>query len=121
MALNAGMRVSHTFAPAVATRNTVESAKKMNAERASVSPLPAIAAAGAEDVRNEALALMTRMLVAARLLAPDVDEPPPAAAAALAEACGHPDLPSLLLAFADARQEVAGAWADSFGQPLETA
>ncbi len=70
---------------------------------------------------REALALMTRMLVAARLLAPDVDEPPPAAAAALAEACGHSDLPSLLLAFADARQEVAGAWADSFGQPLETA
>jgi glutamate-ammonia-ligase adenylyltransferase len=68
-----------------------------------------------------ALALMTRLLIAGRLLAPDSAEPSPAAAAALAEACGHADLPDLLQAFADARQEVADAWADSFGQPLETA
>ena len=47
-------------------------------------------------------------------------EPPAAAAAALAEACGIADLPALLHAFAAARQEVADAWADSFGEPLET-
>jgi glutamate-ammonia-ligase adenylyltransferase len=70
---------------------------------------------------RDALALMTRLLIAGRLLAPDLAEPPPAAAAALAEACGHTDLRALLHAFADARQEVAEAWADSFGQPLETA
>jgi glutamate-ammonia-ligase adenylyltransferase len=73
-----------------------------------------------ERVRD-ALALMTRLLIAGRLLAPDLAEPPPAAAAALAEACGHADLPALLHAFAGARQEVAEAWADSFGQPLESA
>lgn len=67
---------------------------------------------------REALALMTRLLVAGRLLAPDLAEPPPAAAAALAEACGAKDLPALLQAFAAARQEVAAAWADSFGEPL---
>ncbi|GGE02758.1 glutamate-ammonia-ligase adenylyltransferase [Tsuneonella deserti] len=68
---------------------------------------------------RESLALMTRMLVAGRLLAPDLAEPPPAPAAALAEACGHADLPSLLHAFGAARQDVAAAWADSFGEPLE--
>ncbi len=69
---------------------------------------------------RDALALMTRLLIAARLLAPDSEVPPAAAAAALAEACGYPDLPALLRAFDAARQEVAAAWADSFGQPLET-
>lgn len=67
---------------------------------------------------SEALELMSRLLVSARLLAPDLADPPPAAAAALAEACGFADLPSLLRAFADARQQVAAAWADSFGEPL---
>lgn len=66
-----------------------------------------------------ALALMSRLLVAGRLLAPDLAEPPPAAAQALAEACGQPDLAALLRAFADARHKVAAAWADSFGEPLE--
>ncbi|MGN3974535.1 bifunctional [glutamine synthetase] adenylyltransferase/[glutamine synthetase]-adenylyl-L-tyrosine phosphorylase [Tsuneonella sp. SYSU-LHT278] len=69
------------------------------------------------DVR-EALALMTRLLIAGRLLAPDLAQPPPAAAAALAEVCGFADLPALLRAFAAARQEVAAAWTDSFGEPL---
>jgi [glutamine synthetase] adenylyltransferase / [glutamine synthetase]-adenylyl-L-tyrosine phosphorylase len=67
---------------------------------------------------RESLALMTRLLVAGRLLAPDLAAPPPAAAAALAEACGMADLPALLRAFAAARQEVAAAWADSLGEPL---
>lgn len=69
---------------------------------------------------SDALAVMSRLLVAARLLAPDLAEPAPAAAQALAEACGHADLPALLRGFAQARQEVALAWAESFGEPLET-
>jgi glutamate-ammonia-ligase adenylyltransferase len=69
---------------------------------------------------RDALAFMTRLLIASRLLAPELEEPAPAAAGALAEACGHADLPALLQAFDFARQEVAEAWADSFGQPLET-
>jgi glutamate-ammonia-ligase adenylyltransferase len=82
----------------------------------------ALVVAGLRPERvRDALALMTRLLIAGRLLAPDLAEPPPAAAASLAEACGHADLPALLHAFAGARQEVAEAWADSFGQPLETA
>ena len=68
----------------------------------------------------DALRLMTRLLIASRLLAPELEEPAPAAAAALAEACGHADMPALLQAFDSARQEVAEAWSDSFGQPLET-
>ncbi|MGX7951313.1 bifunctional [glutamate--ammonia ligase]-adenylyl-L-tyrosine phosphorylase/[glutamate--ammonia-ligase] adenylyltransferase [Tsuneonella sp. HG249] len=67
---------------------------------------------------GESLRLMTRLLVAARLLAPDLTEPPPVAATALAEACGYADLASLLHALDGARQEVAAAWADSFGQQL---
>lgn len=72
----------------------------------------------AQSGLGEALALMTRLLVAGRLLAPDLAEPSPAAAAALAEACGQPDLDALLQAFAAARQVVAKGWADSFGEPL---
>lgn len=67
---------------------------------------------------SQALALMTRLLVAGRLLAPDLSPPPAAAATALAEACGMADLDTLLRAFGDARQEVAAAWADSFGEAL---
>ncbi len=67
---------------------------------------------------REALALMTRLLIAGRLLAPDLAEPSPAAAAALAETCGENDLPALLRRFGDARQVVAAAWADSLGEPL---
>jgi glutamate-ammonia-ligase adenylyltransferase len=68
----------------------------------------------------EAHRLMTRLLVAARLLAPELDRPAPAAAAALARACLQPDYDSLLQAFDGARQAVAGAWENSFGQQLET-
>ncbi|MXO75531.1 bifunctional [glutamine synthetase] adenylyltransferase/[glutamine synthetase]-adenylyl-L-tyrosine phosphorylase [Altererythrobacter aerius] len=67
-----------------------------------------------------ALALMTRLLVAGRLLAPDLAEPAPAAAQALAEACGHDGWRALVDAFARARQEVAASWAESLGEPLET-
>jgi glutamate-ammonia-ligase adenylyltransferase len=72
-----------------------------------------------EDI-VEAHRLMTRLLVAARLLAPDLHPPEPAAAQALAEACGQPDFAALLQAFAAARQSVARAWHDSFGEHLET-
>ncbi|ANY18896.1 Glutamate-ammonia-ligase adenylyltransferase [Tsuneonella dongtanensis] len=67
---------------------------------------------------RDSLALMTRMLIAGRLLAPDLSQPTQAAAAALAEACGAPALDALLRMFADARQEVAAAWADSLGEAL---
>ena len=72
------------------------------------------------DGLRQAHRLMTRLLVSTRLLAPDLAEPPPAAAQALAEACGQPDMPGLLQAFGEARQEVAAAWRDSFGEELET-
>jgi glutamate-ammonia-ligase adenylyltransferase len=67
---------------------------------------------------RKALALMTRLLVAGRLLAPDLAEGSSAASSALAEACGFRDLAALLRAFGEARQEVASAWADSFGEAL---
>lgn len=67
---------------------------------------------------REALALMTRLLIAGRLLAPDLSEPSSAATAALAETCGMANLDALLRAFTEARQEVAAAWADSLGEPL---
>ena len=79
-----------------------------------------VAAGFVSPALRKALALMTSMLIAARLLAPETSEPPAAAAAALAESCGFPDLPALLHAFDSARQEVAEAWADSFGEPLES-
>ena len=64
--------------------------------------------------------LMSRLLVASRLLAPDTALPPPAAQAALAQACGHEDCDSLLAAFADARKSVAKAWSEIFETQLET-
>jgi glutamate-ammonia-ligase adenylyltransferase len=70
-------------------------------------------------------ALMTRMLVAGRLLAPDGREPPPGGARALARACGHDSYAALLDAFADARRQVAAAWkqileTDILGNEKET-
>lgn len=64
--------------------------------------------------------LMTRLLVAARLLAPGLERPASAAAQALAEACGQADFDALLQAFVDARHKVAAAWGGAFGQQLET-
>ncbi len=55
-------------------------------------------------------ALMSRMLVAGRLLAPDGREPPPSGARALARACGCETYDALLDAFAAARLTVAAAW-----------
>ena len=62
---------------------------------------------------------MTRLLVSARLLAPDLAKPPPAAAQALAKACRAADFGELLQKLAEARNLVAQAWAEIFGIELE--
>lgn len=63
-------------------------------------------------------ALMSRMLVAGRLLAPDGREPPPGAARALAKACGHETYAALIAAFTAARQQVAQAWKQILGPDI---
>jgi glutamate-ammonia-ligase adenylyltransferase len=71
------------------------------------------------SVLAEHHALLARVLVAARLLAPDGAEPSPAAGQALARACGHGDYPALVRALGDARRGVAQVWLDVFGERLE--
>ncbi|PZU16032.1 MAG: glutamine-synthetase adenylyltransferase [Citromicrobium sp.] len=68
---------------------------------------------------SDAEQLLGKVLVAARLLAPDLAAPSPPAAAALARACGHSDYPALLSAIGHARGTVAAAWAGIFGEPVE--
>ena len=68
----------------------------------------------------EAHDLMTRMLVATRLLAPELDRPSPAGAQVLAQACGHESLDGLLQACGQARHGVAREWRRHFGIELET-
>uniref|UniRef100_UPI0014084FED bifunctional [glutamate--ammonia ligase]-adenylyl-L-tyrosine phosphorylase/[glutamate--ammonia-ligase] adenylyltransferase n=1 Tax=Altererythrobacter segetis TaxID=1104773 RepID=UPI0014084FED len=63
--------------------------------------------------------LLTRLLVAARLLAPDGQVPPEGAGRVLAAACGARDFAALLRAVEEARHGVAEAWAETFGQDLE--
>lgn len=63
--------------------------------------------------------LMTRILVSARLLAPDLSDPPPAAARALARACCCETYDGLLRSLGETRQMVAVAWQRVFGQELE--
>ncbi|HSF12382.1 MAG TPA: glutamine-synthetase adenylyltransferase, partial [Erythrobacter sp.] len=63
-------------------------------------------------------ALMSRMLVAGRLLAPDGREPPPSGARALARACGYESYDALLAAFAAARATVAAAWKQILGPDI---
>jgi len=65
---------------------------------------------------HEALA---RLLVAARLLAPDAQTPPPAAQHALARACGCSDWDAVLTNLSAARASVAAAWREQFGEELE--
>ncbi|SMQ68841.1 glutamate-ammonia-ligase adenylyltransferase [Altererythrobacter xiamenensis] len=67
----------------------------------------------------EAHALMTRILVAGRLLAPDLVKPAKVAAQALAQACGQEDFARLMDRFRAARQEVAAAWEATFDEKLE--
>src|SRR3546814_6292427 len=68
------------------------------------------ALAGAGLIAGELRAahdLMTRLLVSARLLAPDLAPPPQAAALALARACRQESLAALMQEFANARHQVA--------------
>ena len=77
-------------------------------------------AAGLLPERFEAArVLQGRLLVAARLLAPDGRHPAEPARAALARAAGKADYASLLHALAEARQEVAVTWAKMFDESLE--
>src|SRR5690606_247464 len=63
--------------------------------------------------------LLSRLLIAARLLAPDGQHPHTTAQAALARACRLPDYAALLHALAEARHGVAVAWAEIFDEDLE--
>jgi glutamate-ammonia-ligase adenylyltransferase len=63
--------------------------------------------------------LLTRLLISARLLAPNGQPPPGPAQEVLAKACGARDFPALLRSVDEARHEVAAAWAETFGETLE--
>jgi len=67
-----------------------------------------------------AYAVLTRVLIAARLLAPDGALPPPAAGLALARACGYGDFDAVQAALAEAYDIVARGWRAAFAQDLET-
>ena len=67
----------------------------------------------------DAHGLMTRLLVGTRLLAPDLDRPDPAAAALLARQSGCDNYADLLRSLRGARESVAAAWQDVFGETLE--
>ncbi|SFF90736.1 glutamate-ammonia-ligase adenylyltransferase [Novosphingobium sp. CF614] len=64
--------------------------------------------------------VLTRFLVAARLLAPDSQVPEAAARMALVRACGYGAWDELEAGLAGARAQVAAAWDDAFGETLET-
>lgn len=64
--------------------------------------------------------LMSRVLVGARLLAPNLAAPDAAAASVLAQQAGVADMPALLRALTQARQSVAREWSRVFAEPLET-
>ncbi|MBW8783465.1 MAG: bifunctional [glutamate--ammonia ligase]-adenylyl-L-tyrosine phosphorylase/[glutamate--ammonia-ligase] adenylyltransferase [Novosphingobium sp.] len=65
--------------------------------------------------------VLTRLLVAARLLAPDGEPPSSPGRAVLATACGCGDWDELTATLATARLTVADAWAEQFGERLEMA
>ena len=68
---------------------------------------------------NSAHIMMSRLLIAVRLLAPDAATPPPAARAVLAKACGSRDWDAVVVSLTEARAAVRAAWAEVFGQKLE--
>ena len=81
--------------------------------------LGGLAAAGlVPDDLAEPHALMSRMLVAGRLLAPDGREPPPSGARALARACGCESYDALEAAFLRARLRVAEVWKQILGTDI---
>ena len=63
--------------------------------------------------------LLGRLLVAARLLAPDSEHPHEPAQAVLARACRQNDYAALLHALGEARHGIAATWAEVFGEDLE--
>ncbi|HWI86634.1 MAG TPA: bifunctional [glutamine synthetase] adenylyltransferase/[glutamine synthetase]-adenylyl-L-tyrosine phosphorylase [Sphingomonas sp.] len=73
--------------------------------------IAALAGAGLVDTGfNEAFALLTRMLVTLRLVAPRSTEPPEASRMLVANRCGCGDWGDLLAAYANARTLVSGEW-----------
>ena len=62
---------------------------------------------------------LTRFLVAARLLAPDGDDPTPAARKVLAQACECRDWDALLVRLDQTRAAVAAAWQHTFDERLQ--
>ena len=68
---------------------------------------------------REAHDLMTRMLVAGRLFAPDGDYPPKPSRVLVARAAGCADWQTLLGRFAQARDTVGGEWRRVFASELE--
>jgi glutamate-ammonia-ligase adenylyltransferase len=78
-----------------------------------------IAAGLLDPAMREAHDLLTRMLVATRLLAPDLEPSPAAAGAVLALACGHASIDALLQACTKARHGVAAEWRRHFDSELE--
>ena len=81
----------------------------------------ALAASGAlSGSMRRAHDLMTRMLVAGRLFAPDGDYPPQASRELVARAAGCADWQTLLDQFAAARETVTAEWLRVFGSELET-
>ncbi len=95
--------------------------------REGIALVPALEVAIAELARDGHLPIdlvghfstLARVLISARLLAPDGQEPPPAARIALAEACGENDYAALLASIAQARKAIAAQWAVLFGETLE--
>jgi glutamate-ammonia-ligase adenylyltransferase len=82
--------------------------------------LAALAEAGlVPNTLRAAHAMLARFLIAARLLAPDAQEPSPAARGVLAKACQCGDWDAALAALADARAVVAACWAETFDENLE--
>lgn len=65
--------------------------------------------------------VLTRFLVAARLLAPDSQVPGEAACMALVRACGYGGWDELMAGLHAARAQVAAAWQAAFGETLEIA
>lgn len=59
---------------------------------------------------TSAYRLLTRILVTVRLVAPDLQLPPPSVCVLIARACDQPDWPSLLAALEAVRQEVSDVW-----------
>ena len=64
----------------------------------------------------EAHAMLTRLLVTLRLVAPDLAEPDPATCAVIARACGVADWAGLLDLLTVTRQRVAAVWGDIKGE-----